>query len=113
MFLNKTSNSWGSLFFTRTATDITPKKEEEVNIDLLPSLTEKLNAENQRKTKEEKRAMPGETLLKKLHKEQKKNKNKNTLNNEYSNDNLDIEKQKKNIDKYTNSINHVMKVLEL
>ena len=38
MFLNKSASSWGSFYFTKSANDITPKKDE-INIDLLPSLT--------------------------------------------------------------------------
>ena len=84
----------GFIIFYKVSKWLTPKKDE-INIDLLPSLTEKLNAEHVRKNKEKKRVMPGEALLKKLHKEQKKNKNKVA-----ESENLDNhENQKKNIDK--------------
>lgn len=71
MFLNKNSSSWGSLYFTRKLTD---KPAPVTNIDILPSLPEKLRAESERKTKEKKVTTPGESLLKKLYKQQKKKK---------------------------------------
>ena len=92
MFLNK-SNSWGSLYFTRKSVE---KPTEVVSIDLLPSLPEKLRAERERKIVEKKVAIPGESLLKRLHKEQKK---KKVVSESDDDDEMD---------RYTRSINGVM-----
>lgn len=105
MFNNNLNNgSWSSLYFTRSIQ--TPKKGE-VNIDLLASLPEKLKAISNEKIKDKKKPLPGETLLKKLHKQQKKK--PITSDDDDTEYNID----KYNIDKYTNSINHVMQTLEI
>jgi hypothetical protein len=98
MFLNK-SNSWGSLYFTRKLTDKpTPNI---TNIDVLPSLPDKLRAESERKTKEKKVAIPGESLLKKLHKQQKKKKV------------VDSETDDAEMERYTKSINNLFSHLDI
>jgi hypothetical protein len=104
---NLIDNSWSSLYFTRSIkTQLPPKKEEPVNIDLLP-LQEKMTAIRHETIKKEKKAsIPGATLLKRLHKQEKKKKKKN-INDDNESD------TENNIDKYTNSINHIMQTLEI
>lgn len=99
MFLNK-SSSWGSLYFTRKLTD-KPTPKPITNIDVLPSLPDKLRAESERKTKEKKVAIPGESLLKKLHKQQKKKKVE------------DSETDDAEMERYTKSINSLFKHLDI
>lgn len=90
---NRKQNFSKSLFQS-SVTDVTPKKE--VVLDTLP-LTQKLSIEFAKQNVEKKQAIPGSTLLKKLYKEQKKDKDNNK------------EKIKDNISKYTNSINDIIK----
>lgn len=92
MFLNK-SSSWDSLFFTRKITDKPPPVV--TNIDILPSLPDKLRAESKIKIQEKKVATPGESLLKKLYKEQKKKKPVSESDDD-------------EMERYTKSINNVM-----
>lgn len=102
MFNNYNSHS---SIFSRSIVDKPHIKPENVNIDLLPSVSEKLKALSNRKEQKQKAKVPGKALLKKLYKEQHK---KKVIKDSDSDDNSDDE-----IDKYTKSINNVMDRLNL